>query len=146
MNNCSRCINFDGALFKDTPYAQDTCRVTGGVVKNIIENCSKFKDRGKVPWSSDIKETYEIKNGETYKTILRLTDGEQIRLKAVKDDWVEVNQDGVPVFTSIDNEDGLSRAEICQHRANLLATIEWYFKNRKSKKIKNVKDTVMELI
>lgn len=134
MGNCTRCLNFEGALFKDIPYAKDTCKVTSGEVKYIIQDCSAFKDRGKVSWSKDLKETYEYKGNQTYKTITRTTDGEKIRLKAVGIDWIEVNDDGVPIFTSIQVEGDLSRSEVCQHRANLLAKIEEFFSKKKGKK------------
>lgn len=144
MGNCSRCLHFNGALFKDEQYAKDTCGVTGGILRNIIENCSGFVDRGNKPWSPWIKEKFEMVDGIEYKTITRTTDGEKIRLKAVgiNDEWVEVDENNQSV-NLIELEDGVTKEQRLQIRADILAWAENGFK-KKSKKKEIVKDPRVE--
>lgn len=146
MKDCTRCINFDGALFKDTPYAKDTCRLTNGLVKEPVLNCTAFKDRGNKPWASYNKETYEVVGRDTYRTIVRTTDGEKIRLKAVKDDWIEVDDNNVPVGLMEYMDDGVTREQRLQIRADILAwVVDGFNKGGKGKKVV-VDERVQELI
>lgn len=146
MKDCTRCINFDGALFKDTPYAKDTCKITGGVIRDVVLNCTAFKDRGNKPWSPYIQEKYEAIGRDTYKTITRTTDGEKIRLKAVKDDWIEVDENNVAVGLTECLDDGITRAQRLQIRADILAWVENGFKKKGSKVKKEVIDSRVDEI